>query len=311
MKYFLAYTAAVAVESSAFIVPSKKFGGTSPSTTTFASSSDYLSSLSTVEPYSFEDIIQNQIVEPEELVVYSHANIQYFDLQHLESKGPRKNADVGEPHDATRPFVTMNDDKTKTGSWWCAAGGWPSPAQRGTTEVFYVFSGSGCVTDIDGTPHHFGSGDVVILPKGWSGRWDVFEDIHKVWVTHDHSIIEEKGHIIRATIVNDVDSMSPNETSAVPHDASHGCPISANKTFYDVGSTEVGLWTVTTGSFPKSIPRSTVEAFHVLEGTFFVSNRDGTSMRCVAGDTVVLPKGWTGHWDVIEKVKKLWVVINE
>jgi len=49
----------------------------------------------------------------------------------------------------------------------------------------------------------------------------------------------------------------------------------------------------------------------VLEGVFFLTNTDGTARRCVAGDTVVLPKGWAGMWDVIETVKKVWVDISD
>jgi len=274
-----------------------------------SSTNSYLDNLQNVK-LSFSDLIQNPIVNPDELVVYSHANFDFFEVSKLTSKGPRKNADVGQPHDATRPLVSYNDGKTKTGSWWCAVGGWPSPSLRDTTEVFYVFSGRGCVTDLDGMPHHFGPGDVVVLPKGWSGRWDVLEDVHKVWVTHDHEHVEEVGNPIRATIVTN-ESLTPNETSSVPHDASVGCPITASRTYYNVGPTEVGVRTCTPGSFPKSVPRDTVEAFHVLEGTFFVTNADGSAMRCGPGDTVVLPKGWTGKWDVIEKMKKIWVVINE
>ena len=95
---------------------------------------------------------------------FSHAQKEYFDIPNLLPKGFRNNADVGEPHDSTRPLA--KDGSLATGSWWCAAGGWPSPALRATTEVFYVFSGNGCVTDLDGTRNYFGPGDTVILPKG-------------------------------------------------------------------------------------------------------------------------------------------------
>ena len=60
------------------------------------------------------------------------------------------------------------------------------------------------------------------------------------------------------------------------------------------------------GSFPVK-ERSTTEAFHVLEGVAFLTNSDGSARRCTAGDTVVLPVGWSGSWDVIESVKKVWV----
>ena len=42
-----------------------------------------------------------------------------------------------------------------------------------------------------------------------------------------------------------------------------------------------------------------------------VTNADGSARRCVAGDTMMLPKGWTGYWDIIETVRKLWVVVEE
>lgn len=130
---------------------------------------------------------------------FSYASRSFFDIEYLTPKGPRANADVGEPHDATRKLVDLGS--TSAGSWWCAEGGWPSLTQRATTEVFYVLSGHGCLTDMDGTRHYFGPGDTVILPKGWAGRWDVQEAIHKVWCVHDHPRIEERASIIRAMVV--------------------------------------------------------------------------------------------------------------
>jgi uncharacterized cupin superfamily protein len=46
-------------------------------------------------------------------------------------------------------------------------------------------------------------------------------------------------------------------------------------------------------------------------GLFFLTNTDGSARRCGPGDTVVLPKGWSGHWDIIEAVKKVWVVLSD
>ncbi|KAL7558891.1 hypothetical protein ACA910_019427 [Epithemia clementina (nom. ined.)] len=246
----------------------------------------------------------------ESVVTFAHAPISYFAIDQLTPKGPRKNPDVGQPHDATRKLA--QEGALSTGSWWCAAGGWPSPSLRTTTEIFIVLSGHGCLTDMDGTQHYFGPGDTVILPKGWSGRWDVLQDIHKVWVVHNHPNVEEMSHPIRVRVI-------PYSTSAPQYlaplkarrDAVHGsAPSSAYRTFYNAGPTEVGFWTCTPGSFPVVDPRECAEVFHVLEGVFFLSNADGSARRCVAGDTVMLPKGWTGHWDVMETIKKLWVVVE-
>ena len=49
--------------------------------------------------------------------------------------------------------------------------------------------------------------------------------------------------------------------------------------------------------------------FHLIEGIVVVTDSsDGTSKRCVAGDTVMLPAGWSGFVDVIEPVKKVFTV---
>lgn len=280
-----------------------------------SSSEDYLSTLSTVQISSGPITMApspttiSAAAGASASTSFVHAPLSYFALDQLEAKGPRANADVGQPHDATRPLVKGT---TSVGSWWCAAGGWPSPALRATTEVFFVFDGRGCLTDLDGMRHEFGPGDTVILPKGWSGRWDVLQDIHKVWVVVDHPNIEETSSPIRAVIVP-YNSLDPQYLTpqGVRSDATHGAPTTASKTVYDVGPTEVGCWTCTPGSFPVDSPRTTTEAFHVLEGVFFLTNADGSARRCVAGDTVKVPKSWTGYWDIIETVRKLWVVVEE
>jgi uncharacterized cupin superfamily protein len=127
-------------------------------------------------------------------VVFHHAPLSYFKINKLTPKGPRNGADVGTPHDSTRCLVesvetSVPGNDISAGSWWCAAGGWPSLKQRTTTEVFYVLEGYGCLTDIDGVRHYFGPGDVCILPKGWSGRWDIAEDIHKVCCITTSSVV--------------------------------------------------------------------------------------------------------------------------
>lgn len=117
-------------------------------------------------------------------VVLHHAPLSDFAVHLLAPKGPRVGADVGSPHDSTRTLARDVDGTVSAGSWWCGPfGGWPSRTPRLTTEAFYVLSGFGCVTDRDdGQRHFFGRGDTVVLPRGWSGRWDIAEPIHKVRV---------------------------------------------------------------------------------------------------------------------------------
>ena len=127
---------------------------------------------------------------------FTHEPLSYFALEQLTPKGRRKNVDIGDPHDASRPLVKVGT--ASVGSWHCTEGGWDSAAPRPTTESFYVLTGEASVTDLDGTRHTFGPGDTVVLPKGWSGRWDVTKAIHKVWVVHEHEDV--KGASVAASV---------------------------------------------------------------------------------------------------------------
>eukprot|EP00242_Pyramimonas_sp_CCMP2087_P006235 CAMPEP_0198201200 /NCGR_PEP_ID=MMETSP1445-20131203/3962_1 /TAXON_ID=36898 /ORGANISM="Pyramimonas sp., Strain CCMP2087" /LENGTH=479 /DNA_ID=CAMNT_0043871403 /DNA_START=51 /DNA_END=1490 /DNA_ORIENTATION=+ len=237
-------------------------------------------------------------------------DLDYFAFDKLTPKGPRTRVHDGDPHDFTRKFTAVGG--AATGSWACTEGGWDSPAPRATTEFFYVFSGSGAVTDPDGTSHHFRGGDIVVLPKGWYGSWDIIHKIHKVWVVNDHADVAHASTVplvFRAAPFASLWATIGGGGLKLRKDALHGAPASAASEMYDVGNTSVGLWTCTPGSFASV--KTTTEFFHVLEGVFFLTNTDGTARRCVAGDTVVLPKGWAGMWDVIETVKKVWVDISD
>ena len=145
------------------------------------------------------------------------------------------------------------------------------------------------MTDPDGTPHPFGPGDTVVLPKGWYGRWDIEEFIHKIWTVTEHADVE--GASRRPVVVGLADLAGGNVASEPA--------TQKGSTVYDVGNVAVGSWTCTPGSF--TVPtRASAETMHVLRGTGFVTNADGSSRRCVAGDTVVLPEGWSGTLDVVE-----------
>ena len=91
----------------------------------------------------------------------------------------------------------------------------------------------------------------------------------------------------------------------------------AASTLYDVGPTALYVteWapgesaalcstaflTAASNDFSPLADAATTRGFHVLEGAFFLTGADGaTATRCVAGDTVLLPRGFTGTVDVLE-----------
>lgn len=228
---------------------------------------------------------------------FVYAPLTYFGLDQLTSKGPRTTADWGTPHEATRQLA--DDDTLCGGSWWCSEGGWPSPNPKAHTEVFYVGKGHGCLSDADGVRHYFGPGDTVIIPKGHTGRWDVNQDIHKVWAVNDHARIEERGNPIRVQVIHYQDYHLNTGTP-------QGYGFQPAETLYDVGPTQVGIWTGLAGSTVKVTQTKRIW-FIVLEGVLVISSDEGRVQRCEAGDTVMLPLGWSGYIEVVKPVKKLWV----
>lgn len=97
----------------------------------------------------------------------------------LEPAGVRSGYDSGYPEVSLCPLYS--GDGLEVGIWECKPGGW-AIEDRPSTEICYVISGSGMVTDADGGVRALGPGTVLTLPKGWSGRWDITATLRKVYV---------------------------------------------------------------------------------------------------------------------------------
>jgi uncharacterized cupin superfamily protein len=97
----------------------------------------------------------------------------------LEAKGQRPGADSGDPQISSIAFDAPAD--VRVGIWECEPGGWPV-VDRPDTETCYIVSGRATITDdATGERYEISAGDVIVQPKGWSGRWDVVETIRKVY----------------------------------------------------------------------------------------------------------------------------------
>jgi uncharacterized cupin superfamily protein len=100
----------------------------------------------------------------------------------LTAAGRRPGADSGDPQLHVRTVAP--DAPGNTGVWECQPGGWPI-VDRTDTEVCYVLSGAATITDdATGTKHELRAGDLLVLPVGWSGRWDVTETLRKVYAIY-------------------------------------------------------------------------------------------------------------------------------
>ncbi len=112
-------------------------------------------------------------------MVVAHANVS--DVA-LEPAGPRVGADSGDPQMAATVFFSGHG--VEVGVWECTAGGW-AIVDRPTTETMMLLRGTATITPAQGAPVSLSEGDVFVLPKGWSGRWDIAETVRKFYVLVD------------------------------------------------------------------------------------------------------------------------------
>ena len=100
----------------------------------------------------------------------------------LPTAGQRAGADSGDPQ---LGMQTLHPEASgNTGIWECQPGGWPV-LDRPDTEFTYIISGRAKLTDeATGIVTEITGGDLVILPPGWTGRWDVIETVRKVYAIY-------------------------------------------------------------------------------------------------------------------------------
>ncbi|GAB3286869.1 cupin domain-containing protein [Parahaliea aestuarii] len=53
------------------------------------------------------------------------------------------------------------------------------------------------------------------------------------------------------------------------------------------------------------------ETCHLLEGVSIVTDEAGAATTLRAGDSFVIPRGFTGTWEVVEATRKLYTIYEE
>ena len=106
-----------------------------------------------------------------------------------------------------------------------------------------------------------------------------------------------------------VDSSTPTEALI----EKPGTYIGEKFTFEDSHSGDVvvrvGVWEAGVGEFTlKDFPFT--EYVLMISGRVVVTNEGGVSRTFSSGDTFVIPKGWSGEWNVQERMKKQIVRIG-
>merc|ERR1712048_873243 len=89
--------------------------------------------------------------------------------------------------------------------------------------------------------------------------------------------------------------------------ADTGNPLIATFAFDHGNLKGAGLWECQPGGFPV-VNRPSTETCYIIQGRATITNQDGSKVELSAGSWHTLPTGWTGRWDISEKVRKLYVI---
>jgi uncharacterized cupin superfamily protein len=73
----------------------------------------------------------------------------------------------------------------------------------------------------------------------------------------------------------------------------------SGKFFAGVWSSEVGKW---------RIAYTEEEYCQILQGTSIIADTLGNDVTVSAGDSVIIPRGFVGTWEVLEPTQKIYVI---
>lgn len=76
----------------------------------------------------------------------------------------------------------------------------------------------------------------------------------------------------------------------------------------DSGQFFVGVWESGIGKW--SVRYTEEEYFQILEGRCVITADDGEAVEVCSGESMVIPRGFTGTWEVIEPTRKTFVIFE-
>ena len=73
------------------------------------------------------------------------------------------------------------------------------------------------------------------------------------------------------------------------------------------GKLSIGIWECTPGRFTADRSQTT-EFCYFLQGRIRMTRTDGTTEDLGPDDSLLLEKGWTGEWEILEHTRKVYVI---
>lgn len=112
----------------------------------------------------------------------------------------------------------------------------------------------------------------------------------------------------RAADLASVASVALEETGP-PRVVLAGDPTTACAVIHEDADIEVGIWTVTPGTF-RSVKHGVSESMHFIAGAGRIEHPDGSATVIAPGTVLHLIDGWEGTWHVTELVRKSYVIVR-
>lgn len=74
-------------------------------------------------------------------------------------------------------------------------------------------------------------------------------------------------------------------------------------------SLDVGVWEATPGTF-TAVRDEFHEVCQILSGSATITTAGGNPSMVGAGDTIIMPAGWKGTWEIHETIRKTYVILS-
>lgn len=112
-----------------------------------------------------------------DLVFFDENLAEYSEAQTAAEKCVR-----GEPMQRTWHQFTSDDEKFLAGTWEAEPGCWK--VEYTENEYCRILAGRSLLRDADGNEHPLETGDEFVIPRGFSGEWEVVVTTRKIYVIY-------------------------------------------------------------------------------------------------------------------------------
>ena len=197
-------------------------------------------------------------------------------------------------------------------------------------EYVMVMSGKLILTDADGQVQEFVAGDSLMVPKGFTGTWQMlgnyrelivveresYENAFKAAEAGGSAMEEDKAQTTPSPVKMNPDKLAgvdltPGEPFIAPEDILEGSHRPRGDSLYWGKELIVKIFEDDPAKLAIAKPFPVDEYVMVMSGKLILTDADGQVQEFVAGDSLMVPKGFTGTWQMLGNYRELIIVERE